>query len=180
VYGKYEWHQEKHYVTARRTWRKLHLVIDENHQVLACELTTPKVDDPTAAPDLLYQLPTPFNTFISDGAYDGDPVLHSVLNQKPDVKVVIPPNKTAVTSLVGNTQRDLHIDVIARKGRITWQHITGYNNRNYAKLAAPRYKRIFGNTMKARTLPQQKAEAWISASALNGMTNLGMPVSVKI
>jgi len=24
-----------------------------------------------------------------------------------------------------------------------------------------RYKRIFGNTMKARALPQQKTEAWI-------------------
>jgi hypothetical protein len=43
-----------------------------------------------------------------------------------------------------------------------------------------RYKRIFGNTMKARVLPQQKTEAWISASALNRMTSLGMPVSVKI
>jgi hypothetical protein len=39
VYGKDEWHQEKHDVTARRTWRKLHLAIDEKHQVLACELT---------------------------------------------------------------------------------------------------------------------------------------------
>ena len=43
VYGKDEWHQEKHNVSARRTWRKLHLAIDENHQVLACELTTPDV-----------------------------------------------------------------------------------------------------------------------------------------
>ena len=50
VYGKDEWHQEKHNVSARRTWRKLHLAIDENHQVLACELTTPDVGDPTAAP----------------------------------------------------------------------------------------------------------------------------------
>ena len=45
VYGKDEWHQEKHNVSARRTWRKLHLAIDENHQVLACELTTPDADD---------------------------------------------------------------------------------------------------------------------------------------
>jgi hypothetical protein len=43
-----------------------------------------------------------------------------------------------------------------------------------------RYKRIFGNTMKARALPQQKTEAWISVSALNRMTHLGMPVSVKV
>src|SRR5450830_1913497 len=34
--------------------------------------------------------------------------------------------------------------------------------------------------MNARALPQQKTEAWFSVSALNRMTNLGMPVSVKI
>jgi hypothetical protein len=43
-----------------------------------------------------------------------------------------------------------------------------------------RVKRIFGNTVKARKLPQQKAEAWVSAVVLNRMTRLGMPVSVKI
>lgn len=70
VYGKDEWHQEKHDVDvpARRTWRKPHLVIDENHQVLACELTTPEVGDPTAVPDLLAQIAAPFETFIGDGA----------------------------------------------------------------------------------------------------------------
>jgi len=54
------------------------------------------------------------------------------------------------------------------------------NLRNYAELAVRRYKRIFGNTMKARALPQQKTEAWISVFALNRMTHLGMPVSVKV
>jgi FMN phosphatase YigB (HAD superfamily) len=29
-------------------------------------------------------------------------------------------------------------------------------------------------------MPQQNTEAWVSASALNMMTTLGMPVSVKI
>jgi len=57
---------------------------------------------------------------------------------------------------------------------------TGYNLRSYVELAMQRYKRIFGNTMKARALPQQNTEARISASALNSMTNLGMPISVKV
>jgi hypothetical protein len=56
--------QEKHDVPARRTWRKLHLAIDEHHQVLACELTTPAVDDSSAVADLLTQIVTPFETFI--------------------------------------------------------------------------------------------------------------------
>ena len=66
VYGKDEWHQEKHAVPARRTGRKLHLAIDEHHQVLASELTTPEVGDPTAVGDLLAPITTPFDTFIGD------------------------------------------------------------------------------------------------------------------
>jgi hypothetical protein len=180
VYGKDEWHQEKHDVAARRTWRKLHLAIDEKHQVLACELTTPEVGDPTAVPDLIEQITAPFQAFMGDGAYDGEPVSEAVLNKQPDAQVVIPPHKTAVVSAACDTQRDHHIQTIAELGRIAWQQITGYNMRNYVELAMQRYKRIFGNTMKARALPQQKTEAWVSASALNRMTNLGMPVSVKI
>lgn len=65
VYGKDEWHQERHDAPARLTWRKLHL---------ACEFTTPEVGEPTAVPDLLAQIDTPFETFMGDGAYDGDPV----------------------------------------------------------------------------------------------------------
>ena len=180
VYGKDEWHQDKHNVPARRTWRKLHLAIDEKHQVLACELTTPDVGDPTAVPDLLDQITTSFGTFMGDGAYDGDPVSQAVLDKQPDAQVVIPPHKTAVCSDAGDSQRDRHIQTIAQNGRIAWQRKTGYNLRSHVELAMQRYKRIFGNLMKARALPQQKTEAGISASALNRMTNLGMPVSVEI
>ena len=80
----------------------------------------------------------------------------------------------------GNTQREHHIQVIAQQGRLAWQRITGYSLRNYAELAMQRYKRIFGNTMRVRALPQQKTEAWSRVSALDRMTNLGMPVSVKV
>jgi hypothetical protein len=180
VYGKDEWYQEKHAVPARRTWFRLHLAIDENHNVLACELTTPEVGDPTAVPDLLDQITTPFDTFMDDGAYDGEPVAQAVLNKQPKAQVVVPPHKNAVCSDTGDTRRDQHIQAIAQQGRIAWQQKTGYNLRSHVELAMQRYKRIFGNTMKARALPQQKTEAWISASALNIMTCLGMPVSVKI
>ena len=180
VYGKDEWHQEKHDVAARRTWRKLHLAIDENHQIIACELTTPETGDTTAVPDLLDQIDTPFDTFIADGAYDGDPVSNAVLSLQPDAQVIVPPHKTAVCSSAGDSQRDEHIRVIDEFGRIVWQKKTGYGLRNYVELAMQRYKRTFGNTMKARKLPQQKAEAWACCLALNLMTNLGMPMSVKI
>jgi hypothetical protein len=115
VYGKDEWHQEKHDVPARRTWRKLHLAIDEKHQVLACELTTPEVGDPTAVPDLLAQITTPFDIFMGDGAYDGEPVSQAVLDKQPDAQVVIPPHKTAVVSSTGTTQRGQHTKPLLSK-----------------------------------------------------------------
>lgn len=173
VYGKDEWHQEKHDVPARRTWRKLHLAIHEHLQVLVCELTTPDDGDPSAVADLLTQIVTPFETFIGEGACDVEPVSQAVLNHQPNAQVVIYPHKTAVLSTAGDTQRDHHIEGMAQQRRLPWQRITGYNLRNYAELAMQRYQRIFGNTMKARALPQQKTEAWIGVSALNGMTNLG-------
>ncbi len=50
----------------------------------------------------------PFDTFIADGAYDGEPVFQAVLNQQPDAQMIIPPHKTAVRSAAGDTQRDNH------------------------------------------------------------------------
>ena len=180
VYGKDEWHQEKHGFSSRRTWRKLHLGIDENYQILACELTTPEVSDPTAIPDLLAQIEATFDAFTGDGAYDGEPVSNAALAKQPDAKIVVPPHKTAVLSEAGDTQRDGHIRAITERGRIAWQKENEYGLRSRVELAIQRYKRIIGNTMKARALPQQNAEAWVSAFALNMMTILATPVSVKI
>ncbi|MES2354846.1 MAG: IS5 family transposase [Pseudomonadota bacterium] len=179
VYGKDEWHQEKHTAPARRTWRKLHLAVDENHQLVACELTTTELGDSTAVPDLLAQVLAGFDTFIADGAYDGDPVYQAVTAKQQNAAMVVPPDKTAVLSKAGDTQRDQHIRTIQQRGRMPWQKQVGYHLRNYAD-AVQRFKRIFANTLKAHALPQQKAEARIGASALNRMTKLGMPISVKI
>lgn len=180
VYGHDEWHQEKHKVSPRRTWRKLHLAVDEHHQWIAVELTTPEVGDPSAVPDLLEQVDTEFDQFIADGAFDGDPVYQAVLEKQPEAQVVIPPHKTAVISARGDTQRDQHLQTIEAHGRMAWQKKTGYHKRNTVELAVLRFKGIFGNTLKARALPQQKMEAWIAKEALNRMTQLGMPISVKI
>jgi transposase len=180
VFGKDEWHQEKHGISAKRTWRKLHLAVDEHHQWIAVELTTPEVGDPSAVPDILGQIDSEFDDFIADGAYDGDPVSQAVLAKQPEAQVIIPPHKTAILSARGDTQRDQHIRTIEAHGRMNWQKSTGYHKRNYAELAVLRFKGIFGNTLKARALPQQKAEAWSAKEALNRMTQLGMPISVKI
>jgi hypothetical protein len=110
---------------------------------------------------------------MGDGAFDVEPVSNAVLAKQPDAKVVVP-------SQTGDTQCDGHIRAIEERSRIAWQKENVYGLRSRVEMAIQRYKRIIGNTMKERALPWQKTKAWFSASVLNMMTNLGMPVSVKI
>lgn len=177
VYGRDEWHQEKHKVEAKRTWRKLHIAVDEHHQIVACELTTKAEGDPSVLPDLLDQI-NEFDTFMADGAYDGLPTYQSIEQHSPGSSVVVPPPNNAVQG--SNQERNRHIESIENDGRMEWQRQTNYGLRAYAELAIQRYKRIIGNSMKARSLPQQKAEAQASVRLLNVMTVLGMPISVKV
>jgi hypothetical protein len=177
VYGQDEWHQEKHKVQAKRTWRKLHIAIDEKHQVLACHLTTKDVGDPSALPVLLEQVDA-FDTFIADGAYDTEPSYQQIKQQSPDATCIIPPPKNAVKG--DNPERNQHIEDSQNHARMGWQQKTDYGLRSHVELAMLRYKRIIGNTLKAQNLPQQITEAQACVRLLNRITQLGMPQSVRI
>jgi hypothetical protein len=179
VYGKDEWHQEKHKVKARRSWCKLHLAIDENHQILASDLTEKSVGDTTALASLLSQIEG-FKTFMGDGAYDGDTIYQQIIEKQPHADIVIPPPKNAVAKASDHDIRNQHVDVINERGRMAWQKETGYGLRALVELAMLRYKTIIGPKLKARKLSQQKTEAAVSVRVLNIMTGLGMPISVKI
>ena len=179
VYGKDEWHQEKHDVQAKRTWRKLHLAVDENHQIVACELTNKSVGDPTAAKDLLAQIEH-VSKVIADGAYDTHDVYATVRAMNADADIVIPPGSDAVVSNDSDPQRNQHIQTLKERNRIWWQQFTDYGKQAYAELAMLRCKVIFGAKMKAREIARQKTEAQVSVRVLNRMTGLGMPISVKV
>jgi len=128
--------------------------------------------------------PTPIEGSVgsvtADGAYDGDVVYDAVLRRHPAACVIIPPRATAVVSDTGTTQRDEHLRTIAEHGRLGWQRRSGYSRRSLVETAMYRYKTIIGRRLHARTLPNQKTEAKLGCNVLNRMTNLGMPVSVRI
>jgi hypothetical protein len=83
-------------------------------------------------------------------------------------------------SKAGTTQRDEHLRSIQNHGRIGWQRCSGYGRRSLVKTAMYRYKTIIGRRLHARTLPNQRTQAKIACNALNRMTSLGMPISVRI
>lgn len=179
VYGKSEWQQEKYGTNAKRTWRKLHIAIDEKHQIIAWDITPNSTGDMTGAYDLLAQLEHEF-IVMGDGAYDSFHLNEAILKKQPEATIIIPPPSTAVSSRKKDTQRDKHIRLLEKVGRLTWQKQNNYGLRSHVELAILRYKKIIGTDMKARELPQQKTEGAISVRALNRMTSLGMPISVKV
>jgi len=99
VYGPGEWQRERFGERKtgkpRSAWRKLHLGIDpDDGEIVASDLTDHDVGDVTVLPDLLDQVDSRINSFLGDGAYDGDPT-YRLLKQRrqalPLPEVIVPP-----------------------------------------------------------------------------------------
>jgi transposase len=181
IYGEGEWLDQQHGIRSRRRWRKLHLGIDAGtHEIVAAELTPDDIGDVSAFPELLDQIDAEVASMTADGAYDGETVYDAVAERHPEAGVLIPPRRTAVPGETTTTQRDRHLAIIAKHGRINWQRRSGYNRRSLAETGVYRYKTIIGRRLHARTLPNQRTEAKIGCNVLNRMTGLGLPISVRV
>jgi Transposase DDE domain len=184
LFGQGEWDAEKH-GRARRSWRKLHLAVDAGTgEIVACVLTDNAADDAGQVPALLTAIKGEITSVTADGAYDGEPVYQGIANRQPDPlpEVVIPPRASAVPStedVETRSRRDRHIQLIAEKGRMSWQRETGYGRRSLAETAVGRYKAIIGPKLRARMLPTQQGEAAMAAEVLNRMIRVAKPVSVR-
>ncbi len=73
-------------------------------------------------------------------------------------------------------------NLIARTalGPIPWQRRERDGDRNYSELCVQRYKKILGNKLRSRNDTNQQQELLIRCSALNRLTQLGMPKSCRI
>jgi hypothetical protein len=181
IYGEGEWLDQKHGVQSPCRWRKLHVAVDaDTHEIIAVELTADDVGDVAMIPDLFDQIQGPVGSMTGDGAYDGQMVYDAVTQRHPDAAVIIPPRSTAVPTETPTSQRDRHLRTIAEHGRISWQRSSGYCRRSLVEAAMYRGKTIIGRRLQARTLPNQRTEAKIGCNVLNRMTNLGMPISVRV
>ncbi|CAO3363617.1 IS5 family transposase [Azospirillum palustre] len=184
VFGRGERHLEKHGGTARRCWRKLHLAVDPaTGEILASALTGNEEGDASLVGPLLDQVTGPIGAVLADGAYDGEPVYRAVAERAPDAEVIIAPRSTAVPSDTAGSapsQRDRHIQRIVERGRRGWQRAVQYGRRSLAEVAMLRYKVLIGRSLRARTLPAQKAEAKAACAVINRITSLGMPTSRKV
>lgn len=178
-FGRDEWHQEKHKVSGKRSWRKLHLLVDDGNIIHGCNLTNRFVNDDSMVKPLLEQTNIEANTVCMDGGYDSFDVYEHFDRKYPHMKVIIPPDKNARISCDNHEYRNENLRFIKNHGRMHWQRAHQYGKRNLSEMAIQRYKRILGPKLHSREFTRQKQEALIGTSILNKMTSLGMPDSQR-
>lgn len=181
VYGEGEWKVRQHGYSRRRTWRKLHLAVDQaTHECVAVVVTTNDFKDSQILPDLLAQVADQITQVSAAGAYDTR-TCYDALRDK-GARAAIPPQKRARIWQHGNTNaerhaRDENLRAIRRTGRAQWKRDIDYHRRSLAETQVFRVKMIFGARVSARSFAGQAAQLLVRCAALNRMTHLGMPDS---
>src|SRR6516164_6768950 len=142
----------------------------------------PMSSDGSQVGPLLEQIAGPVASFTGDGAYDRDDVYREVCQRHPDAAVIVPPRSGAVPSAMADsapTKRDRHLQLIAERGRMGWQRVSGYNWRALVEADIGRYKRVIGDALRSRTKGRQMTEVAIAVASLNRMLELGRPEYVR-
>ncbi len=184
VYGEGEWKVRQHGYTRRRTWRKLHLAVDEaTGELVASSVSTNSFKDSQLLEDLLTQVEDEIKQVSADGAYDTRNCYAAIRGRK--ARAAIPPRRGARIWHHGNTKAERHIRdenlrAIRRKGRREWKRESDYHRRSLAETAVFRVKMIFGERVGARSFEGQASQLLVRCAALNRMTHLGMPDSYAV
>lgn len=190
VFGEGEWKVRQHGYSKRRTWRKVHLGIDEaTGQIEAAILSTNGTSDGEMLPELMAQVRRPVRQVSADGAYDTRRC-HEVLNQRADqqgteITIAIPPRRGARLAKQDNAggkplTRDANIRRIRKVGRKRWKKEVDYHRRSLAETTMFRLKTIFGDELSARCFENQATETFVRCQILNRMNQLGKPDAYRV
>ncbi|NJN49267.1 MAG: IS5 family transposase [Alkalinema sp. RL_2_19] len=184
VYGEGEWKTRQHGISKRRTWRKLHLGIDEaTGEILVGVVTTNQVHDGTVLKDILDGIEDDIEQVSADGAYDHRHCYDEITERQ--AKPVIPPRQDAVIWQHGNGKapphpRDENLRYIRKHGRKKWKRDANYHRRSLAETTMFRFKTIFGGKLRSRKFDNQAAELLLQCAVLNRMIQIAKPDSLML
>lgn len=178
VYGEGEWKVRMHGWSKRRTWRKLHLAVDERTQeIIVSDLTENSVGDQEHLPALIEAVPKEMKLrqVSADGIYDTHECYDAV--HQRGGSLVTPPRKNAVLPPPDTPPHPRHkaIRDCHKWGRKRWKKRRHYHRRSLSETAMFRFKITFGGTLAAREMKYQKTEAAVKAKTLNKLRNLAKP-----
>jgi hypothetical protein len=186
VYGAGEWYVRKHGVekSRRRTWRKLHLCVDETSKdIVAMDLTTSTVHDSAHLPKMLDLIADEIGQVSAAGAYDSATCYEAILDR--GAVPTIPPRRNAKISSAkdppaSRAERDAVLRCIKDKGQYAWRTSSGATRQSLAENAVSGFKALVGVSLASRTLERQKVEALAKSQVLNRLAALGMPKSERM
>lgn len=196
ISGEGEWKRRIHGTDGkRRGWRKLHLALDRfSHQVVAKVLTDKDIHDSEVFEELMRQAATsgrPIKSVKADGAYDTAGCYKAAHAHK--AVLTTPPRRGATVQCPhiitrhynpALAPRDEAIRRIQELGgddpaRAQWKRETDYHQRSLAETGMFRRKTLFAPRLSTKTMENQQIESVITINAMNKLTSLGMPRSVK-
>lgn len=182
VFGEKEWMNHKHGTKQRKVWRKLHMCIDEDGEILSSTLTSHTTSDTSQVDELLKGVEAPIDALIGDGGYDNAPTYKALdehqkrHNRAQKSQATIPPNTGFQAENETDAQQRLeNIRMIEDKGKHLWQTQMDYGRRARVENTMHRYKSIIGNKLRSRTFESQLTETRIAVQIVNRMAELGMP-----
>ena len=191
IYGECEWKVRKHGWSKRRTWRKIHLGVDEKTgEITALVLTDNKTDDASVLKELVadtFDQGVDINKIGADGAYDTYDCWDTLV--EAEIEPIIPPRENAMfqldkEGLPTDHPRNKALEIIDEGGqeanRKGWKIQSGYHRRSISENAFFRWKTILGEKMYAREFENQKTEAAIKAAVLNKFIQIAAPKAVKV
>jgi len=187
VYGEGEWKVRQHGWSKRRTWKKLHIGIDEaTGDILLGAVTGNERADCTMLAPLLDEVPdtTVIDQVSGDGGYDRRRC-YDTLQARHVTHIAIPPQINARIWKHGNAggdplPRDANLRRIRAVGRKRWKQECGYHRRSLIETTMFRLKTIFGDRVSSRTMSGQRTQLLLRCRALNLMTTLEMPKSYAV
>jgi hypothetical protein len=181
IFGEGEWKMRQHGKEKRRTWRKLHIAVDEASQdIIMSVISDSNVHDGEVL-DLL--LPSIEDMVVAqvtgDGAYDSHPCYNAAI--KIGAKPCFPPRINAARHKPideAHKSRNRAVGSVRNKGLKKWKEKNNFHRRSLAETAFSRLKKIFGSHAASRVFENQVIELGLRCHILNRMNQLGMPDSV--
>lgn len=183
IYGEGEWKMRLYGKEKRRTWRKLHIAVNEKtHDIVVSVVTHSHVHDA----EIFNKLVPPnnvchVNQMTGDGAYDAQNCW--LATTKIGANPCFPPRAGAARHKPtdeGKRLRNHAVGYVRKLGLKKWKEKNNYHRRSIAETAFLRLKKIFGSSAASRTFENQVSELTLRCHILNKINRLGMPDSIMV
>jgi hypothetical protein len=190
VIGEGQWKKLRHGESRHQLWRKLHIAMDAEKQLILGARVTESVRlDGNYLPGLIDQIKGRVEQITGDGAYDKKNCYRAAYERK--AKPVFPPQWNGCIQRNKHKRdpaleaRDLAILCIGRgedrSERLReWKRVNNYHRRSLIETMMSRMKTIFGDQMRSRSIENQQTDLLIRCYAINRMTRLGLCKSEAI